>query len=312
MADRKPLSRTSRKRSFRAAYVFFFPLLGIIALGFMLTHVTPASFEPQVPSPVGGQHGPEYSEFAAILESPDTRSLLNGASTNDEKMTRTSAFLSPARTKPGWVLNQEHDNPETAPPWTSSSGEDKVNDVEASIADAVYHHIEHLGLGGDALSSLLYEFAQISPEDIPPTLSIQEFTAYVAATAAKDILTAKGTGSLPEDATVADIRFGTSPRPSESTEPPSTRFSIYDARIYAVFDTSAYEHSGVLLKWYRTDKPELFILQRYAIDPHAAYNYVWHKRKDGWPTGQYRVEVYSLGQSFRMMCSGEYEVCLLD
>jgi hypothetical protein len=205
-------------------------------------------------------------------------------------------------------LNQQHDNPETAHPWTSSPGEEEVNDAEASIADAVYRHIEQLGLGGDALSSLLYEFTQISLEDIPPALSIQEFAAHVAAIATKDILTAGGRGSLPEDPTVTDIRFGTSPRQSEPTESPSTRFSTYDARIYAVFDTSTYEHSGVLLKWYRIDQPELFVLQKYEIDPHAAYNYVWYKSKEGWPAGQYRVEVYSLGQTFRMMSSGQYEV----
>jgi hypothetical protein len=205
-------------------------------------------------------------------------------------------------------VNQQHDNPEAAPSWTSAPGEVEVNDVEASIADAVYRHIEQLGLGDDALSSLLYEYTRITPEDIPPTLSIQEFAAHVAAIATTDILTAGARGSQPEDPTVTDIRFGTSPRQSESTESPGARFSTYDARIYAVFDTRSYRHSDVLLKWYRVDQPELLVLQKYEIDPDADYNYVWYKRKEGWPTGQYRVEVYSLGRSFRIMSSGEYEV----
>jgi hypothetical protein len=251
----------------------------------MLTHLTPTSTESQVPSPTFH---------------------LSGASVRDELS--TGAFLAPARTTPSWILNQEHDSLETANPWTSSPAEEEVNDLEASIADAVYRHIEELGLEEDALSSLLYEFTQISREDIPPTLSIQEFAAHVAEIAAKDIWTVGARLSLPEDPTVTDIRFGTSPRQSGSTESPSTRFSTYDARIYAVFDTRTYEHSGVLLKWYRIDRPELFILQKYEIDPHAAYNYVWYKRKEGWPTGQYRVEVYSLGQSFRMISSGQYEI----
>ena len=307
MAGGKPLSRNPGKRSFRAGYVFLFLFIGI-ALGFMLTHLKPASTESQAPSPLGGNHGPEHSDGEAILESSGTKSHLSGVSVRDEPSTRTSAFLAQAGTKSGWILNQELDNPETAPPWVSSPGEEEGNDVEASIADAVYRHIEQLGLGGDALSSLLHDFARISPEDLPPTLSIQEFAAHVAAIATKDILTPGGRGSLPEDPTVTDIRFGTSPRQSESTESPSTRFSTYDARIYAVFDTRAYEHSGVLLKWYRIDQPELFILHKYEIDPHAAYNYVWCKGKEGWPPGKYRVEVYSLGQSFRMMSSGQYEV----
>jgi hypothetical protein len=265
MPDGKPLPRNPRKRSFKAGYVLALPFIGI-ALGFLLTHLTPTSTETQVPSFLGGNHGAEHADVRAILESPDTN------------------------------------------PWMGSSGAEEVNDTEASIADAVYGQNEELGLEGDALSSLLYEFTQITPEDIPPTLSIQEFTADVAAIATKDIWTAKGRGSVPEDPTVTDIRFGTSPRQSESTELPRTGFSTYDTRIYAVFDTSAYAHPSVLVKWYRIDQPELLILQTYEIDPHAVYNYVWYKTKEGWPTGQYRVEVYSLGESFRMMSSGQYEV----
>ncbi len=307
MPDRKTLPRNPRKRSFRVGYIFAFPFIGI-ALGFILTNLTQTSRESQVQSPIGGNHGPEHSDVGAILESPDTKSHLSGASVSDEPSTRTSALFALARTKPGWILNQEHNNPETAYPWMSSPGEEEVNDVEASIADAGYRQIEEPGLGGDALASLLYEFAQITPEDIPPTLSIQEFAAHVAAIATKDILTAGGRVSLPEDPTVTDIRFGTSPRQSESAESPRTRFSTYDTRIFAVFDTSTYAHPSVLLKWYRIDQPELFILQKYEIDPYASYNYVWYKRKEGWPTGQYRVEVYSLGASVRMISSGQYEV----
>ena len=175
-------------------------------------------------------------------------------------------------------------------------------------ADPARRQIEEPGLEGEALASLLYDFTRITPEDIPPTLSIREFAAQVAAIATQDMWTVGERVSLPEDLTVSDIRFGTSPRPSESPESPRTRFSTYDTRIFAVFDTSAYAHPGVLLKWCRIDQPELLILEKYEIEPRAASNYVWYKKKDGWPNGQYRVEVYSLGQSFRMMSSGEYEV----
>jgi hypothetical protein len=201
------------------------------------------------------------------------------------------------------MIESTHTNP-----WMSSPGEEEVDDREASIADAVDRQTEEPGLGEDALASLLYDFARITPEDIPPTLSIEEFAAQVAAIATKEIWTAKETVSSPEDLTVTDIRFGTSPRPSEPTESPRTRFSTYDTRIFAVFDTSTYAHSSVLLKWCRIDQPELLILQKYEIEPHAASNYVWYKKKEGWPNGQYRVEVYSLGESFRMMSSGQYEV----
>ncbi len=147
MPDRKTLPRNPRKRSFRVGYIFAFPFIGI-ALGFILTNLTQTSRESHVQSPIGGNHGPEHSDVGAILESPDTKSHLSGASVSDEPSTRTSALFALARTKPGWILNQEHNNPETAYPWMSSPGEEEVNDVEASIADAGYRQIEELGLGG--------------------------------------------------------------------------------------------------------------------------------------------------------------------
>jgi len=237
-----------------------------MALGFVLVHRASTPTEFQVPSPTGGNHGPEHSDGVAVLESTDTN------------------------------------------PCVRSPGEEEVDGAGASLADAVHRQVEEPGLEGDALASLLYDYTRITPEDIPPALSIREFAAQVAAIATQDLWTAGERVSFPEDLTVTDIRFGTSPRPSEFTESPRTRFSTYDTRIFAVFDTRAYAHPGVLLKWCRIDQPELLVLEKYEIEPHAASNYVWYKKKDGWPNGQYRVEVYSLGESFRMMSSGEYEV----
>ena len=193
-------------------------------------------------------------------------------------------------------------------PGRSSPEEEEADDGEASVAEAVDPRIEEQGPGEDALASLVYDFTLITPEDIPPDLSLREFAARVAAIATKEIWAASDTDSSPEDLTVTDIRFGTSPLPSESTEPPRTRFSTYDTRIFAVFDTGTYGHPAVLLKWCRIDQPELLILQKYEIEPHADSNYVWYKKKEGWPDGQYRVEVYSLGESFKMISSGQYEV----
>jgi hypothetical protein len=192
-------------------------------------------------------------------------------------------------------------------PWVSPPGKEEADDAEASIPDGI-RQVEEPGLRGDALASLLFDLTGLSPEDIPLTLSIQEFTAQVAAIATKDVWTLRKEASLPENLTVTDIRFGTSPRPSESTESPRTRFSPYDTRIFAVFDTRAYPYPSVLVKWCRIDQPELLVLQKYDIEPWAATNYVWYNKKEAWPSGQYRVEVYSLGESFTMMSSGQYEV----
>jgi hypothetical protein len=214
----------------------------------------------------------------------------------------------------GGLHGPEHADGEAIPesadisPRMSSPEQEKADEVEASSTDAVYRRMEPRGLGGDPLVSLLYDFTRITPADIPRTLSIQEFAAHVAGIATEEIWTVTERISSPEDPTVTDIRFGTSPSPSESTESPRTRFSTYDTRIFAVFDTSTYAYPSVLLKWYRIDQPELLIFQKYEIDPHAASNYVWYKKQEGWPNGQYRVEVYSLGEDFRMMSSGQYEV----
>jgi hypothetical protein len=186
-------------------------------------------------------------------------------------------------------------------------GDQEADNSEPSIHDDV-RRIEESGPREEDLESLLCDLTGITLEDIPPTLSIQDFAAQVAAIATRDIWTVREGSSLPADSTVTDIRFGTSPRPPEPSDSPRTRFSNYDTRIFAVFDTSDYRYPSVLLKWCRVDRPELIVLQKYEIDPYAASNYVWYNNKDGWPNGQYRVEVYSLGESFRMISSGQYEV----
>jgi hypothetical protein len=207
------------------------------------------------------------------------------------------ANLGPGHSHAGAILESKETKPSM-----SSPGDQKADYSEPSI----HHNARRIR--ENSLVSLISESTGITPEDIPPTLSIQDFAAQVAAIATKDIWTAREGGSLPEDSTVTDVRFGTSPRPPEPPASPRTRFSTFDTRIFAVFDTSAYAYPSVLLKWWRVDRPELIVLQKCEIDPHAASNYVWYNNKDGWPNGQYRVEVYSLGESFRMMSSGQYEV----
>jgi hypothetical protein len=192
-------------------------------------------------------------------------------------------------------------------PWVTPLGKEEGDDAEASVPDEV-RQIEEPAPRTDALASLLFDLIGISPEDIPLTLSVQEFAADVAAVATKDVWTLREEASMPGNLTVTDIRFGTSPRPPESAESPRTRFSPYDTRIFAVFETRAYTYPSVFVKWCRIDQLELIVLQKYDIEPCAASNYVWYNKKEGWPAGQYRVEVYSLGESFTMISSGHYEV----
>jgi hypothetical protein len=305
MPGRKTPPHNLRKRSFRAGYVLAFSFTGI-ALGFILSHRTPTPTEFQVQSPIGGNLVLKHSNEGAVLinsleivwtmGSPSPRPLpqAGGEGTGEGASACQYNYA---------TLN----NSTETKPLMSSPGDQEADHSTPSIQNGV-RRIEEPGLREDALESLLFDLTGITPEDIPHTLSIQEFAAQVTAIATKDIWTLKEGGSWPEDSTVTDIRFGTSPRPPEPTDSLRTRFSTFDTRIFAVFDTSAYAYPSVLLRWCRVDQPELIILQKYEIDPHAASNYVWYNNREGWPSGQYRVEVYSLGENFRMMSSGQYEV----
>ncbi len=62
----------------------------------------------------------------------------------------------------------------------------------------------------------------------------------------------------------------------------------------------------VMVKWYRRDRPEILLFQRYPVVPGDANGYVWSDGNGGWDTGQYEVNIYTGDEAMTLLASGYY------
>jgi hypothetical protein len=117
-----------------------------------------------------------------------------------------------------------------------------------------------------------------------------------------------------EDGTLhnyADINFSKLVDQDNFSLNTSTEFDADDVvKIYASFDTFAYPETEVLVKWYRADEPELLLFNKYPIDPIKDHNFVWLQKSQGWDSGRYTVEIYSVRveDNIKMIARGDYTI----
>jgi hypothetical protein len=86
------------------------------------------------------------------------------------------------------------------------------------------------------------------------------------------------------------------------------RFEPSDRIIYAIFPTGDYRDDYVTLKWYRTDVPQILMLDRHRIVPGDPHGWVWIRRPEDWEAGEYQVDVYSGDEGMRRIATGRYRV----
>ena len=91
---------------------------------------------------------------------------------------------------------------------------------------------------------------------------------------------------------------------------PQHDFFAHDAKIYASFDTGDYDGKNVLVKWYKSDTPDLLLFDKYPISQDKTQNYVWLKKPKGWAQGSYGVEIYSanINDNLKLIATGMYNV----
>ena len=86
-----------------------------------------------------------------------------------------------------------------------------------------------------------------------------------------------------------------------------TVFASSAPKIHATFPTTDSAHQGVFVKWYRVDRAEILLAQPFAINPREPVNDIWLTQEDGWPRGNYRVEIYD-AELRDLLAAGEYRV----
>ena len=63
-----------------------------------------------------------------------------------------------------------------------------------------------------------------------------------------------------------------------------------------------------MVKWYRSDRPELLMFKKHPIETSDDQSYVWLEPTGGWSRGDYRVEFYTNDDRLGKIASGDYSV----
>ena len=87
----------------------------------------------------------------------------------------------------------------------------------------------------------------------------------------------------------------------------ATVFTGSDKTIFAVFDTSGYRDTRVLVKWYNQQTGGIVLFRQFEIGAGDS-NYIWIDNENGFEDGLYRVEIYRVNEALALLSSGEYRV----
>lgn len=150
------------------------------------------------------------------------------------------------------------------------------------------------------LRSILASTVRLAPEEIADLRDLRAFSTRLAEIAMADIL-------RPEvpNGHAGRVVFGTRPDAGGGAPGP---FRPDTDRIYAVFPTEGTASDAVMVKWYRRDRPEILLFQRYAVVPGDPRGHVWLSPAEGWEPGQYKVDIYTGDETMTPVASGHYRV----
>ena len=78
-------------------------------------------------------------------------------------------------------------------------------------------------------------------------------------------------------------------------------------KIFAVFDSAAYDDTRVLVKWYQPSSGSILLFKQFDIASGDS-NYIWIDNSKGYAAGEYRVEIYRMNESVQLLSSGIYRL----
>ncbi|MEW6027522.1 MAG: hypothetical protein AB1599_09550 [Planctomycetota bacterium] len=179
------------------------------------------------------------------------------------------------------------------------AGTEPAEQVEKSI-EAVVN-----SLPPDYVKGLIKQFTGISEEDIPKDdTKLGEYAKNLfKVVQGKPVETTSA--QLPQE----NISFTLRVNPDNSPITPQTQFKPGDRRIYACFTNqgSLQGLSKVVTRWTNKTIGETVLLETKSINPGASYNFVWKEKREGWPVGEYEVELLKT-QTFEKIASGKFTI----
>ena len=186
-------------------------------------------------------------------------------------------------------------------------------DINRPIDEIISQKLEAMNLDDQEMLGLIQSFINIDSEDVPSQIPIKDFAVKLIKIAANGVLTSVQSEAMTNDPLPLPIYFDTSTNPDYAVSDPRETFFPEETKIFASFDSSQLTDDNVLVdsvlvKWYRTDQPQILLMKSFPIRPLSNYNHIWLDRPLGWPRGDYKVEIYSFQDDTNLMASGKYNI----
>ncbi len=189
----------------------------------------------------------------------------------------------------------------------------KRESVEGNGEQVVRSIIDQMG--DDELDYALTHVVGLSEQEVGELSDVREFTTRLTVVGLSGIVfdpiefsdSMESTKSPEEDAEeeFEGVVFGSWVDEDEEVIEPRTSFDPSERKIYAEIPTPGPE---VVVKWYRSDEPDIHLFQRYSCNDWAPRCYVWVMPKEEWPTGAYTVEFFEANEQLDPIAAGSYEI----
>ena len=153
------------------------------------------------------------------------------------------------------------------------------------------------------LSSVLMSTVGLSEEEVGDVRDVRAFADRMLEVAMQGITEAEE-----ETPGMSRVLFRQNGSGEASPAAPGARFPSGRGRIFATFPTPDPERGRVLVKWFRTDRPRILLMQRYPLRAGDTSGYVWLDPEGGWEIGNYQVDVYAADEAVTLLASGRYEI----
>lgn len=191
----------------------------------------------------------------------------------------------------------------------------RINSLESLLEAAKERELEPHALVQGAISQLsedqlrgvLGPVVRLSPEELAEIEDVPAYASRLAEIAMEGLVDPAndedGSGGRGIEVFFAPQLDRNDPESLAQVE-----FAQGPGRIYAIFGVGDYAGKKVMVKWYRSDGPELLLFRHYLLTPDDDFSWVWLGRPNGWSPGQYRVDVFSGDESVERMASGHFLV----
>jgi len=158
-------------------------------------------------------------------------------------------------------------------------------------------------LDRDELRTAISMATKLGADDLDEVQDLEAFAMRLA-----DIAMVGTMVDAPERIDAPDVWFSGDASGIEDRSKGTNGFDLRQERIYAFFSAGDYPGREVMVKWYRTDEPQIMLFKRHNVGSGREAEHVWLVPGAGWQSGDYQVDIYTGDEAMDRLAAGRYSV----